>query len=74
MSLMDLAERESLRVPAKHAQRDSDGDRTRAPTLARPDIMRALLNATDAEWGEAMLQRRERKDSRILAELQRTYR
>lgn len=74
MSLMDLAERESLRVPAKHSPRDSDGDPVRAPTRARPDIMRALLNATDAEWGEAMLQRRERKDARILAELQRTHR
>jgi len=74
MSLMDLAERESLRVPAKHAQRDSDGDRTCAPTPHRPDIMRALLNATDAEWGEAMIKRRERRDEAILAELRNTHR
>lgn len=69
-----LAAREALTSPAKHAERDSDAVQDRAPYLGRPDIMRALLNATAAEFGEATMIRRERREAEARAELARDHR
>ena len=68
-ALRAMAERHALTVPAKHPKLDHDGDPIRVAPALRPDIMAALMAATPAEFGQATMDRRDRRQ----AEVERSY-
>ena len=68
-ALREMASRDALTVAAKHPKLDYDGDPIRVAPALRPDIMAALMAATSAEFGQATMDRRDRRQ----AEMERSY-